>query len=113
MVKDDFVVVNSDTNLEQIVKLPSVNAFLDEYVEYLDAYQELVLYDGLSKLAEGVGEAVSGQRPNVLLNSDTSGIRKLYESLASFEKKYPFIDRNLVSKALELKEISKYFMEKQ
>ncbi len=113
MAKDDFVVVNSGTNLEEIVKLPSVSAFLDEYVEYLDAYQELVLYDGLSKLTEGIGEVVSGQRPNILLNSDTSGIRKLYESLAGFEKKYPFIERNLTSKALELTEISKYFTEKK
>ena len=95
MAKDDFMVVNSGTNLEEIVKLPTVSAFLEEYVEYLDAYQELVIYDGLSKLTEGVGEAVSGQKPNVLLNSDTSGIRKLYESLAGLEKKYPFIERKL------------------
>lgn len=106
MVNEDKPVSLESITGDQIVR------FGEEYLEYQDAFQELVIFDGLSKFVEDVAEMVTDARSNILLNSDTSGLKNLYESLLSFERKYPFIKKDLSKKALELSEIKNYLVDR-
>jgi hypothetical protein len=103
--------------LEQIKAEPSLKACIAEYQEYCDSYGELVIIDGVSRLRDEVtstiGKAIKTDYPDPLETSDISGLKRLYQGLLDFEKKYPFIERKLADKASKLPKLGEYITGKR
>lgn len=98
--------VNLD--LEQRTSRITLSACIREFEEYMDCYGQLVLIDATSRLRDAVVLAINPNEPDPLDAGDISGLRKSYQALIDFEKKYPFIERNLASKAAKLEKLGDY-----
>lgn len=106
--------VNEDQNkgLKSAVRTREIGEFTDEYIRYLDSFYDLVRIQELAIVAKDSSQEVYQSIISALSQGNTSGLKNAYNHLLDFERKYPFIGKNLSSRAREFDEIRSYLIER-